>query len=205
MQGTKLAGGNPENGRVAEDFYATDPAAVDKLFAALDRVGKYISPKSFLEPCVGNGNIADRVLKLYPAISSTMFTDIVDRGYPNTVVGDFLTADFGNRKFDLIVSNPPYSLALEFVQKCRSLLTPDGILAMFLKIQYWEGEKRQADLWNNPPAFCFPFSKRMATWNNGKPTDGNGKRWATTMCHAWFVWDTWDSTRGWRMCGTMPI
>ena len=206
MQGAKLAGGNPENGRVDNDFYATDPAAVDKLFAALDRVGKYlVKPKSFLEPCVGNGNIADRVLKIYPSIHDTMFTDIVDRGYPNTVVGDFLTTDFGNRKFDLIVSNPPYSLALEFVQKCRSLLTPDGILAMFLKIQYWEGEKRQADLLNNPPAFCFPFSKRMATWNNGKPTDENGKRWATTMCHAWFVWDTWDSTRGWRICGTMPI
>ena len=22
------------------------------------------------------------------------------------------------------------------------------------------------------------------------PKDENGKRWATTMCHAWFVWET---------------
>ena len=73
MQGAKLAGGNPENGRVDNDFYATDPAAVDKLFAALDRVGKYlVKPKSFLEPCVGNGNIADRVLKIYPSIHDTI-------------------------------------------------------------------------------------------------------------------------------------
>ena len=35
MQGGKLAGGNPENGRVDNDFYATDPAAVEQLFKAL--------------------------------------------------------------------------------------------------------------------------------------------------------------------------
>ena len=29
----------------------------------------------------------------------------------------------------------------------------------------------------------------MATWNNGNSTDENGKRWATTMCHAWFIWE----------------
>lgn len=202
MQGGKLAGGNPENGRVENDFYATDPVAVDMLFAALKEADfKMREPESFMEPCVGNGNIARRVLELYPSIADTAFTDVVDRGFPGTTVEDFLQANFDNRRFDLIVTNPPYSMALEFVQKCRSLLAENGVLAMFLKIQYWEGEKRKEDLKKYPPAYCFPFTKRMATWNNGRPTDDNGKRWATTMCHAWFVW-----TKGNREpCRIMPI
>lgn len=30
----------------------------------------------------------------------------------------------------------------------------------------------------------------MATWNSGLEKDPKtGKKWATTMCHAWFVWE----------------
>lgn len=29
----------------------------------------------------------------------------------------------------------------------------------------------------------------MTTWSNGQSLDPNGKRWTTTMCHAWFIWE----------------
>lgn len=208
MQGGKLAGGNPENGRVDNDFYATDPAAVEQLFKALcmyDNDFTHFSPVSFMEPCVGNGNIAEATLRYFnyslhrPETVNT-FVDIVDRGYPETIVQDFMTFK-PEQKYQLIVTNPPYSIALDFVKKCLEHLDHRGYLAMFLKIQFWEGEKRKQFLLDNPPAFCFPFSKRMPTWNNGQQWDENGKRWATTMCHAWFVWkkDYCD------LCRTVPI
>lgn len=208
MQGGKLAGGNPENGRVDNDFYATDPAAVEQLFKALrmyDNDFTDFSPFSFMEPCVGNGNIANATLdyfnfSLHRPESVNTFVDIVDRGYPETIVQDFMTFK-PEQKYQLIVTNPPYSIALDFVKKCLEHLEHRGYLAMFLKIQFWEGEKRKQFLLDNPPAFCFPFSKRMSTWNNGQQWDENGKRWATTMCHAWFVWkkDYCD------LCRTVPI
>ena len=208
MQGGKLAGGNPENGRVDNDFYATDPAAVEQLFKALrmyDNDFTDFSPFSFMEPCVGNGNIANATLNyfnfsLHRPESVNTFVDIVDRGYTETIVQDFMTFK-PERKYQLIVTNPPYSIALDFVKKCLEHLEHRGYLAMFLKIQFWEGEKRKQFLLDNPPAFCFPFSKRMPTWNNGQQWDENGKRWATTMCHAWFVWkkDYCD------LCRTVPI
>jgi hypothetical protein len=34
----------------------------------------------------------------------------------------------------------------------------------------------------------------MATWNNGEPLDTNGKKWATTMCHAWYIWEKGSTT-----------
>ena len=53
---------------------------------------------NFLEPCVGGGHIAD-VIKKYYDKADVLGSDLVDRGYPNTLVGDFLTYDF-DRKFD---------------------------------------------------------------------------------------------------------
>lgn len=50
LQGAKLAGGNPANKRVENDFYATNPIAVGKLLAKYDFNGT-----TMLEPCVGMG------------------------------------------------------------------------------------------------------------------------------------------------------
>lgn len=152
-----------------------------------------------MEPCVGNGNIADTVKKFYKNETDITGVDIVDRGYPNTIVQDFLTWET-NEKFEAIVTNPPYSLAKEFVEKGMELLTDEtedtcnGQMAMFLKIQFLEGAKRKELFEKYPPKYIYVFRNRIATWNNGKPLDPNGKRWATTMCHAWFVWEKGSTT-----------
>ena len=194
LQGAKLAGGNPKDERVEYDFYATDPKAVEKLLL------KYsINGNKILEPCVGNGNIADTIKKFYTNVTDITGVDIVDRGYPNTIVQNFLTWKT-DEKFEAIVTNPPYSLAKEFVEKGMELLTDEtedtcnGQMAMFLKIQFLEGAKRKELFEKYPPKYIYVFRNRMATWNNGEPLDPNGKRWATTMCHAWFVWEKGSTT-----------
>lgn len=72
--------------------------------------------------------------------------------------------------------------------------TCNGQMAMFLKIQFLEGAKRKELFEKYPPKYIYVFRNRMATWNNGEPLDPNGKRWATTMCHAWFVWEKGSTT-----------
>lgn len=182
LAGGKLAGGNPEHGRVENDYYATNPKAVEMLFKKYD-----FKAKTILEPCVGGGMIANKVKELIPD-SKIIGIDIVDRGYPNTLIRDFLTLNT-NKKFDGIITNPPFSLAQEFIEKGMELLTDDGQIAMFLKIQFLEGAKRKEFYEKYPPKYIYVFRNRMATWNNGNELDPNGKRWATTMCHAWFIWE----------------
>ena len=114
--------------------------------------------------------------------------DIVDRGYPNTIVADFLNYQT-EKRYDGIITNPPYSLAKEFVEKGMELLTDNGQMLMFLKIQFLEGAKRKDFFKKYPPKYIYVFTNRMATWNNGEALDPKGKRWATTMCHAWFIWE----------------
>lgn len=196
LQGSKLAGGNPKNNRVDNDFYATDPIAVQKLLT------KYaINGNEILEPCVGNGNIANAINNFYTNKVNITGIDIVDRGYPNTIVHDYLTWKT-DRKFDCIITNPPYSLAKEFIEKSMSLLNdgydedglPNGQLIMLLKIQFLEGIKRKKLFEKYPPKYIYVFRSRMATWNNGQPFDSNGKKWATTICHAWFIWEKGSTT-----------
>lgn len=77
----------------------------------------------------------------------------------------------------------------------KALLTDDGQMAMFLKIQFLEGAKRKEFFEKYPPKYIYVFRNRMATWNNGNEVDPNtGKRWATTMCHAWFIWEKGSKT-----------
>lgn len=187
LSGGKLAGGNPKNNRVENDYYATDPLAVEMLMDVY-RFNK----DNFLEPCVGNGNILEVVKNRFPN-SKMIGIDIVDRGYPNTIIGNFLEYKT-NEKFDNIITNPPYSLAKEFVEKGMELLNDNGKMAMFLKIQFLESTKRIEMFKKYPPKYIYVFTKRMPTWNNGQPTDANGKRWATTMCHAWFIWEKGSKT-----------
>lgn len=185
MNGGKLAGGNPEHGRVDNDYYATDPKAVEMLLRQYEFNGN-----KMLEPCVGGGHIANAV-KSFIGYEDVEITgvDLVDRGYPDTITTDFLTWNNGE-KYDFIISNPPYSMAQEFIEHGLELLVPNGQMAMFLKIQFLEGQKRKFFFEDNPPKYIYVFRNRMATWNNGQSVDPNtGKKWATTMCHAWFVWE----------------
>lgn len=182
LKGANLAGTNHQSERVKNDFYATDPKATEKLF----KYEQFEGP--FLEPCVGAGHIAEVIKRHFPkAIIDCI--DIQDRGYGGTVEADFLKYET-DKKYSAIITNPPYSHALEFIQKSLELLEPGGKIAMFLKLQFLEGEKRRKLFDENPPSTIYVFRKRTAAWRNGEPTDKNGKRWATTMCHAWFVWDT---------------
>lgn len=183
LAGSKLAGGTPKNERVENDYYATDPVAVKKLLTAYSGIDGLI-----LEPCVGQGHIANTIKDFYKNSREIIALDIVDRGYPDTIVTDFLTWE-SLQKFDSIITNPPYSLAKEFVEKGMTLLNNDGVMAMFLKIQFLEGSKRKEMFEKYPPKYIYVFRNRMATWNNGEPKDPDGKRWATTMCHAWFIWE----------------
>ena len=146
LSGTKLAGSNGSLGRVDNDYYATDPKAVKQLFNTF-AINKRIN--SFLEPCVGGGKIADEVINILKP-NTTKFIYIVDRSYPHTDVADYLTYD-SDEKFDLIMTNPPYSLGREFVNKSMSMLNKDGYLIMFLKIQFLVGMKRKPMFNRYPP------------------------------------------------------
>ena len=182
LSGANIAGGNPKNSRADLDYYATNPKAVEMLLDAHGFKGK-----SILEPCVGAGHIANVLTDRFGGQITAL--DIVDRGYQNTIITDFLKWET-NKRFDTIITNPPYTLASEFIERCMELLAPQGQLAMFLKIQFLEGLKRKPLFDKYPPKYIYVFRKRMCTFSNGQETNPDtGKSWVTTMCNAWYIWE----------------
>lgn len=181
LTGTSLAGGSVNYERAKNDFYATDPQSVKDLLEVADIDGEH-----FYEPCVGQGHIADVIKEYFPS-AKVLGTDLIDRGYPDTIVRDFINDDF-DMNTDWIITNPPYKYAKEFID--RSLQIANKGVAMFLKIQFLEGQARKEWFKKNPPRYVYVFSKRQDPWRDGESLNPKtGKKWGSTMCFAWFVWE----------------
>lgn len=189
LTGAKLVGDNPERGRVENDYYATPFSATEALLNALNESGETLSSGTILEPSAGEGHIVKVLKDFYP------YNEIVanDIAYRSSRLGidvnggiDFLNYE-PHRKFDTIITNPPFALAQEFIEKALEL--SNHYVIMFAKIQLLEGDKRRKMFDNSPLKYVYVFSKRVNPLRNGEATDENGKPWASTMCFAWFVWE----------------
>jgi len=167
--------------REENDFYATDPKALE-LF--LDQTG--IELRNVWECACGEGHLAE-VLKQRGLLGRA--SDLIDRGYGFGGV-DFLTENFDNyeMKFNTVITNPPFSLFQEFVEKALTIANKKVI--MFGKLQALEGQKRATFLQKTPLKTVYVFKKRQQPMRNGKENDEiTGKKMSTTMAFAWFVWE----------------
>ena len=183
LSGGQLAGGNSTSKREENDFYATNPETL-KMFLYEFWKDNAFEGSEILEPACGQGHISKTLKELLPNFNITS-TDLIDRGYGVGGI-DFLTYDY-KKMFDVVITNPPFSLAKEFIEK--GLKISNKYVIMLCKIQLLEGTKRKEMFFNTPLKYVYVHTTRQATWKEGKPLDPNGKKWATTMCLAWFVWD----------------
>ena len=179
LKGTSLVGTSTSRDRVENDYYATQPSSVEDLLLKENVHGRV------LEPCVGGGHIADVLKTVADRVDCT---DLVDRGYDGTVVLDFLEQNV-SPIYDWVVTNPPYKLAQDFIEQSLRATKDGGHVAMFLKIQFLEGNKRKLFFEDTPPKTVYVFSKRQNPLRNGESLDEKGKPWSSTMCFAWFVWE----------------
>lgn len=169
------ASSHSDGDRQIQDYYATPGYAVEALLELED------FQRNIWEPACGGGHIAD-VLKKHG--HSVRCSDIVDRGFDGTELADFLQTtphDFVT-PCD-IITNPPYSLATEFVWKAMHNVHDGAKVAMFLKIQFLETQKR-FDLFSKyPPKKVWVFVNRVNCGKNGLFTGES-----SAVCYAWFVW-----------------
>lgn len=178
IQSASICGGNPSRGcRADNDFYATPPETTKALMIKENFIG------SILEPACGNGMMSDVIKRYNQNVTSS---DIIDRGYG-------ITADFFgdhpivNKLYCNVITNPPFYLFQDFVEK--SLRISTNKVAIFGKLHALEGAKRSRFLEATPLKYVYVFRNRQSTWRNGNEKDENGKPWQTTIAFAWFVWD----------------
>ena len=100
------ASNHTEKDREENDFYATEPKAID-LLCEVEKFHEWI-----LEPACGEGHLSKRLIENgYQVYSS----DLIDRGYGMQF--DFLETKSWHGD---IITNPPYKFAQEFIEKSLS-------------------------------------------------------------------------------------
>ena len=84
--------------------------------------------------------------------------------------------------YDVIIGNPPYSLALDFINKSLELLHPGGLLIFLLRTNFLESEKRFKWWQEHPLSGLYTLHKRPSF--TGRGTDATS--------YSWFVWERGD-------------
>lgn len=162
------------------DYYETPAHAVEALLP-------FLPCKSVVDAGCGSGAIS-RVLGTTTWNGEIVGVDIDGRHRAEAKqwVSTFVEADFvapelfcSPKRFDgwLAVSNPPYALAREFIDRMRQLVGPTGHVAALVRLGFLASRKRR-DWWHqNPcdvvvlserPSFCWSWTYRLECGSCGE-------------------------------------
>lgn len=148
--------------RQPDDFYETPAWATDAILPHLNLTGL------IFEPAAGHGAIATQLMKRGVPPFQLLLNDLdpgraalcQERTGVQTFASNFLTENFGwSGCCDLVITNPPYSLAQECILRSRTALTTMGEVAMLLRLNFLSGLKR-IEFWRTNPADVFVLPKR---------------------------------------------
>ncbi len=172
--------------RLERDAYITPSWPVRSLLANLELPGW-----RWLEPCAGNGSIVRSVRSMRSdvkwsacEIREECRSDIVRLPEVDTYTsGDFLDVRvrgkllvaLGREKFDVILTNPPFSLTAEFVNACLPL--SDNVI--FLQRLNFLGGAERASFWRShmPDIYILPVRPSFVAGGGSDATE-----------YAWFHW-----------------
>ena len=123
-----------------------------------------------LDPCAGGDEIN---VMSYPTalneFNGNLKIDTIDIREDSRakVKGNFLEIDTKD-KYDVIITNPPFNISLDIINKALDDVKEGGFVIMLLRLNYFGGKVRR-NLWeNNMPKYCFVHNKRIGFLNNGK-------------------------------------
>jgi hypothetical protein len=171
------ASNHSDEERQAQDYYATEPKCAIDLLNVLPELDK------IWECACGERHLAkefEKVGKLAKA------SDLINRNFGE--IQDFLSYTLfdtaTNKPFKDIVTNPPYSLAEDFLLKAMELLEDNMYYCALLKITWLEGKKRGEIFKKHPPKFVYVYSNRINCAMNGDFEKYKSK----AICYCWYIW-----------------
>ena len=162
------------------DFYATP---LETVYSFLDSYDGIEPTDKILEPSAGDGAIIkamrnrgyDNHIVAVELREEERYNliGLADRVY----IGDFLESE-ALGSYDVVIGNPPYSKALEFVKKSLEIVRPGGRVIMLLRTNFLESKARFQFWKDNPLSGLYTLHKRPSF--TGKGTDATS--------YSWFVW-----------------
>lgn len=167
---------NSKDERHPEDYYATDSRAIKPLFETL---GLLTGGKLILENSCGEGHLSIPMQEMGHTVVST---DLVDRGFGIGGIDFLKDTYFHTLKYDLIVMNPPFKHAQEFIERSLKLAP---VVCCFLRLTFLESQKRYLFFKENPPSKILVFSDRVPSAINADFENINH----SAIAYCWIVWE----------------
>lgn len=163
----------------------TEEVVIPPKQKVLDDIAKYCKVKELPFP---DGEEAQRMIReeglvfkpsemSYPKALAAIGHNNVDtldiRSNSRAAVkGDFLkmaNETFFDQYYDMVITNPPFSLAIEFIEKSLRIVKPRGYVVMLLRLNFFGSEDRNHFfLSGNMPALAYVHAKRLGFTPDGK-------------------------------------
>jgi hypothetical protein len=160
------------------DDFPTPPWATRALIEHVIGQEDELTRMSCWEPACNRGFMSRTLEEYFQTVRSS---DIFDYRYGE--VEDFLTAEVPAGSVDWVITNPPFRLAEDFIQK--GLTVARRGVAVLTRMVYVEGVGRYNRLYSvNPPTFYSPFSERVPMVKGRLD-----KKASTATGYCWLVWD----------------
>lgn len=172
---TLAASNHTDKEREGNDYYATDPIAIDALLCS---GGGKLNHKVW-ECSAGQGHLSKRLVELGYEVRST---DLIDRGYGTGGIDFLQTSEIWDGD---ILTNPPYKYAKQFIEHAMEII-PDGRkVFMFLKLQFLEGKGRAELFEKYPPRVIYVSRSRILCAKNGM-FDEMRAAGGSAVAYAWY-------------------
>lgn len=166
------------------DFYATPHWATEALLDQETFSGEV------WEPCCGEGDISMVLKKRGCLVHSS---DLFDRGY-----GTQEDAFNVTKRYDNIITNPPFNIAEDLLNHFLSLY--DKKIALLVRTAFLESKKRYSIFKENPPARVFVFSQRVSMYPKGYEIKSGG-----TTSYSWIIWDKSEKSGNTQLKWIPPV
>src|SRR6516225_1748443 len=160
------------------DDFPTPPWATRALIEHVVVAKSALSSMTCLEPACGRGHMSVVLAHYFREVVSF---DVFDYGFGG--VADFLKAKHAPQSFDWVITNPPFRLGEEFIN--RSLKIARHGVAMLTRTVFIESVGRYERLFrSNPPSQFAQFTERVPMVKGRVD-----KKASTATGYGWLVWE----------------
>jgi hypothetical protein len=167
----------PRDERIEQDAYFTPPALADAIVTVLAQLIEI--PERVLEPSAGEGVFMDAAARRWPT-AAVIGIDLEPRA-ASVRQGDFLAQlPMPWWRFSLVLGNPPYTLAEDFVHVGLRDAANLGYVAYLLRLSFLGSQRRAERIYSKRNLrWLIPITPRPSFTPDGK-TDASE--------YAVFVW-----------------
>lgn len=173
----KISSTNRSNARDSHiaDYYVTPPCEIINFLSKLDdelTLDLSSNKNLILDPCSGGDKDHEQsyplALKSYYGIDDSYIRTIdLRKDSLAQIKGDYLETALNFKPY-LIISNPPFNKAIQFIKKALNDVRDDGYVIMLLRLNFLGSISRKDFFDGYMPKYIYVHHKRMSFTDTNK-------------------------------------